>query len=127
MFSEQPMMERTRYRLRTEGWPKLALRAVKYLARQGAAASRKPFIRGGFFVPSVALSHYVALHDFAASLEALREKRRWVQERRVRTDAELLPLFHDPLRPTWDDRSYVRFYTWLTRTLGLTERFPPAA
>lgn len=113
--------------LRTRGLAQFAIRGARFTVRQAASTVRKPWLKGGHFIPSVALSHYVAMHDFAASLKSLQEKRRWLQERRVRTDAELLPLFVDALRPTWDDPAYVRFYTWLVRTLNLEQRFGPVA
>jgi GT2 family glycosyltransferase len=109
--------------LRARGPGQFAVRSARYTARLAASAVRKPLLKGGMFMPSVAMSHYVAMHDFAASLKSLQDKRKWLQERRVRTDAELEPLFFDALRPTWDDPAYVRFYTWLVRTLGLDQRF----
>jgi hypothetical protein len=51
------------------------------------------------------------------------EERRLLQAKRVRSDAELMPLFVEPFRPTWDDPEYVHFHRWLTETIGLRARF----
>ncbi|HEX6547150.1 MAG TPA: glycosyltransferase family 2 protein [Candidatus Dormibacteraeota bacterium] len=74
-------------------------------------------------VPRLALSHWVGLSEFAHALDRMGGKRRWLQDHRVRSDAEILPLMVDPLRPQWDDPRYVRFYDWLIRTLELDRRF----
>jgi GT2 family glycosyltransferase len=74
-------------------------------------------------LPRLAMSHYVAVSDFAHHFEHLRAKRQWLQSRRVRTDDELLPLFHNALDPSYSDEKYVRFNRWLCQVLGLDQRF----
>jgi GT2 family glycosyltransferase len=113
--------------MRELGLRGMAKKAARYLRRRIATALRRPLLKGGYFVPSMALSHHVAMHEFAANLDKVMEKRRWIQSRRVRSDAELLPLLVEPLRPTWDDPDYVRFHRWLSTTMGLTSRFGPPA
>ena len=69
------------------------------------------------------MSHFVALSDFAHHLEHLGRKREFLQAHRVRSDAELLPLFHNALDPSYNDEHYVHFHRWLCSVLGLDERF----
>jgi GT2 family glycosyltransferase len=109
--------------LRELGPLEMVRKSARYLKHRTAAALRRPLLRGGYFVPSIALSHQVAMHEFAANLDTVMEKRRWLQSRRVRSDAELFPLLVEPLRPTWDDPDYVWFHRWLSTTMGLTSRF----
>jgi GT2 family glycosyltransferase len=94
----------------------LDLRRFSLGARLRAGAGVEP-------LPRVAMSHYVALSDFAHHLEHLRAKREWLQSRRVRSDDELLPLFHNALDPSYNDEHYVRFHHWLSAVLGLDQRF----
>jgi hypothetical protein len=123
MREEQPLDVKARRVLKEEGWGRLMIKGARFLRRATVAAVRKPLLAGGFYLPGLSLSHYVALHEFATSLESLVEKRRWLQAHRVRSDEELAPLFYDPLRPTWNDPAYVRFYHRLTRTMGIGPRF----
>jgi GT2 family glycosyltransferase len=95
---------------------KLDLRRVLLWTGTSAAAGMEP-------LPRLTVSHYVALSDFAHHLEHLRAKREWLQSRRVRSDAELLPLFHNALDASYNDEHYVRFHRWLCTVLGLDQRF----
>ena len=108
------------------------------LARRGLAYSRRQlslrFIRalgsvapGSVVIPATAASHYVALAAFARSLPALNQKRREIQSKRVRTDAEVLRLFNNALFPSYGEPDYVRFHGWLSHVMGLDQRFasPP--
>lgn len=54
-----------------------------------------------------AFNHLVALDDVLESLPRTLEKRRAVQARRKRADAEILNLFVDPLRPIVEDPAYI--------------------
>ena len=47
-------------------------------------------------IPPQTIGHLIGLEDFASQLPALTEKRRQIQRRRQRSDAELLPLFLNP-------------------------------
>lgn len=79
--------------------------------------------RGGHTLPLVSVSHYAALSEFSHSLNGLQEKRQWLQSRRVRSDAELLPLFHNALDPSYNDLRYIEFHRWLCHVLQLDQRF----
>jgi len=114
---------KSRRALREQGWPALAGKAAGYLGSRAARAMARSLLRRGEFLPNISLSHYVAMHEFALHLPAVMAQRRWLQANRVRTDAELMPLFVEPFRPTWDDPDYARFHTWLSETLGLKARF----
>lgn len=65
----------------------------------------------------------VAIGEFARSLPRLREKRTWIQARRVRSDQELLPLFHFALEPSYFEGAYPDFHRELVKNLGLEQRF----
>jgi GT2 family glycosyltransferase len=80
-----------------------------------------------FVFLGVAASHYVAQSQFAHRLDSLNEKRQWIQSRRIRSDAELLPLFEDPFYNSYDDARYLDFYRWLCKVQGLDRRFSPVA
>jgi GT2 family glycosyltransferase len=121
------LAKKSREAVREAGWYALVGKAASYLSTRALRAARRPLLHGGDFLPSISLSHYVAMHEFALRLPTLIEKRRWLQANRVRSDAELMPLFAEPLRPTWDDPEYVRFHGWLSQTLGLQARFATPA
>jgi len=74
-------------------------------------------------IPAVSASHYVALAAFARSLPALNAKRQRIQEKRVRTDAEVLTLFSNALFPSYADPNYVRFHGWISHAMGLDRKF----
>jgi hypothetical protein len=103
---------------------------TKHASRWGAARLSSGLLSvGSRFEPSViamqgiAVSHYVGVSKFAHLLESLKKKRAWIQERRKRTDAEILPLFIDPFFSQYPDERYMRFYQWVNRILELDERF----
>ena len=94
----------------------LHLRVAVASKAMGSGAGLEP-------MPRVAISHYVALSEFAHNLERVRVQREWLQSRRVRSDEELLPLFHNALDPSYNDEKYIRFHHWLAAVLGLDQRF----
>lgn len=68
------------------------------------------------------IAQLLAIEEFACALPRLREKRRQVQSTRVRTDAELWPLFQDPLRLHFpDDPVYRETAEALIRDFGIAE------
>ena len=105
--------------------PGRGLRFARTRARRGVDRFRRQLARGFALVPYVTMSHYVGLSEFAHSLEALQRKRRLVQQRRVRSDAELLPLFYFALEPSYHQGRYIEFHRWLCRVLDLEDRFGP--
>jgi GT2 family glycosyltransferase len=76
-----------------------------------------------FIVSAPALAYYVGMSQFAYQLESLNEKRTWIQSRRKRSDAEILPLFVDPFYPIYPDPHFRRFSRWLFHVQGLDLRF----
>jgi GT2 family glycosyltransferase len=114
---------KSRRALREQGWQAFAGRVADYLGTRALRVVGRSLLRRGEFLPSISLSHYVAMHEFALNLPAVIEQRRWLQANRVRADADLMALFAEPFRPTWDDPDYVRFHGWLSETLGLRARF----
>lgn len=71
--------------------------------------------------------HLVALDDILEQLPRWLEKRSAVQALRRRSDAEILRLFRDPLRPIVEDADYIRFEADLLETLGLGDVWDVAA
>jgi len=57
-------------------------------------------------IPRVALSPLMALDDLAEALPDVWRRREEIQRRRVRSDAEILPLFGDPFHPHPPDPLY---------------------
>ena len=96
----------------------------RYLSLKYGQALRRMMPGNVVAIPAVSASHYVALAAFARSLPALNQKRRTIQAKRVRTDAEVLPLFGNALFPSYADPNYMRFHGWLSHTMGLDRRFP---
>jgi GT2 family glycosyltransferase len=76
-----------------------------------------------FLMPAMSMSYYVGASQFARELESLNEKRRWIQSRRKRSDAEIIPLFVDPFYTSYADPNFGRFSRWLSRVQGLDRRF----
>ena len=111
--------------LRSHGVGTVLRRSRRFIGARAAARSRKLVQRlaGGSMLPAVSVAHYIALSDFARGIEKLTEKRRWLQERRVRSDAELLPLFLFALTPPFHDRDYLRVHARLLKAFGIDVRF----
>jgi GT2 family glycosyltransferase len=101
-----------------------ALRKTRRYLRERTEAGLRRTVRlpGSRALPTVALSHSVALSEFGHSLEKLNVKRAWLQQRRRRSDAELLPLLCDPFYVNYRHPRYERFFTWLVRVHGLDRR-----
>jgi hypothetical protein len=97
----------------------------RYLSMKYGHALRRMMPGNVVVIPAVSASHYVALAAFARSLPALNAKRQRIQEKRVRTDAEVLTLFSNALFPSYSDPHYVRFHGWISRAMGLDKKFAP--
>jgi GT2 family glycosyltransferase len=102
--------------------PSLAIRFVGRRLGRGLRSARKQVLRRPAIAP-ITMSHYIALSEFAHSLEILQAKRQAVQSRRKRSDDELLPLFYFALEPSFHQARYVEFHRWLCRVLRLEDRF----
>jgi GT2 family glycosyltransferase len=126
----EPLLARGWRVLRQEGW-RMAVHKGVGVIRHTTTRSLNWIVDLSrpqhFVVPGIAISHQVALSEFGKRLESLSRKRAWIQERRRRTDAEILPLFVDPFFTNYEERRYVAFYRWLCRVQGLDRRFatPP--
>jgi GT2 family glycosyltransferase len=122
----QPVSARIRRILREDGPRALLGKALRYVSYRGMAKAVQtiPWLRGTYLA-DVSASHFVALSEFGHALEVLNRKRRSIQERRVRSDAELLPLLHDPLASQYTDPEYLRFYRGLRKAMDLDSRFGP--
>jgi GT2 family glycosyltransferase len=70
-----------------------------------------------------ALNHLVATEDMFRLLPAISEKRRSIQKRRKRSDAQITQLFQDPLRPIVQDFEYEEQELEYLQFLGLDSLF----
>jgi GT2 family glycosyltransferase len=115
--------------VREEGF-KVAFRKAGHLTEawivDGLIAILNQFGDHSYRMYGVTASHYVALSQFAQQLESLNEKRAWIQGRRRRSDAEILPLFQEPFYSGYANEGYLQFYRWLCRVQGLDRRFTSA-
>ncbi|MEO6798011.1 MAG: glycosyltransferase family 2 protein [Candidatus Dormibacter sp.] len=124
------LLERSRRVLREEGVRPLITKGRSFLGQRisrNAMRMRQRAVHNALLVAPIAISGHVALSDFGHALASLSAKRRWLQERRVRTDADLFPLFVDPLHASWDNPEYVGFQQHLVKVLGIDRRFCPPA
>ncbi|HEX2193011.1 MAG TPA: glycosyltransferase [Acidimicrobiales bacterium] len=64
-----------------------------------------------------------AVHDFVGKLPELHADRRRIQAARRRGDAELLPLFRDPLEPAFADSGFVAAYRAVTEAFAIPDAF----
>ena len=64
-----------------------------------------------------------AVHDFVENLPELHADRRLIQSARRRTDAELLPLFRDPLEPAFADAGFLAAYRGVMDAFGIERAF----
>lgn len=110
---------------RTQGLPGVVRKGFGFLAASVSRAARRLRNRvlPSPLLPAEAVAHYAGMSAFAHSLPRLREKRQWLQERRVRSDSDLLELFVHPLEPVYHDPDYVRFHWQLVKALGLDKSF----
>jgi hypothetical protein len=126
----------------SDGAPNLMSRGRKVLREQGVgAAAAKALRQPGkwtlatlrpiveqlrpkhFLLPAMAMSYYVGVSQFAHQLESLNRKRAWIQARRKRSDAEIIPLFVDPFYANYPDPHFHHFTRWLSRVQGLDRLF----
>jgi GT2 family glycosyltransferase len=121
--------DKVRRVVREEGWGVAAHKAAHLTVASIVDALIAVLNRFGdhsYRMPGVTASHYAALSQFAHQLDALNEKRAWVQSRRKRSDAEIVPLFLEPFYPGYSDERYIEFLNWLCRVQGLDRRFSSA-
>jgi GT2 family glycosyltransferase len=111
-----------------------ALRALARRLRRAAAAMTSapppvtPTPTSAPGMPEVALSQLVAISELAHNLEALKERREWVQSHRRRSDAEVLALGGVRLEdPTFENAGYLDFQHWLSRVAGVDAAFEAVA
>lgn len=74
-------------------------------------------------VSKLGLGTLVALDEFVVNLPALDEKRRSVQARRKREDAEIFTLFGDPFQSSCKDARYMRLKGDLVKLFGVDRVF----
>ncbi|HXC77967.1 MAG TPA: glycosyltransferase family 2 protein [Candidatus Acidoferrum sp.] len=120
------LVARGRKILREQG---VGVAAAKALRQPGkwTLAGLRPIVEQlrpkHFLVPAMAMSYWVGASEFAHQLETLNTKRAWIQSRRKRSDAEIIPLFVDPFYANYPDPNFHRFTRWLVRVQGLDHRF----
>ena len=77
-------------------------------------------------VPRVALSPLMALDDVAEALPQIWARREEIQRRRVRSDAEILPLFRAPFHPHPPDPAYLELQQRLAHLFQIDALFEEA-
>lgn len=110
---------------RTQGALGVLRKGSRFAFARAASRARRlgNRILGSPVLPPEAVAHYAGMSEFAHRLPRLQEKRRRLQERRVRSDDELLDLFVHPLEPVYHDPEYVRVHWQLVKALGLDKSF----
>lgn len=125
----EPLSARARRVLREEGAGAAARKGARLArSRIGGGVQRvqsSVLKRAGVMLPYEAAACYAALSDFAHNLDRMQAKRIDLQARRVRSDAELIPMFQFALEPSYHEERYVGFHNWLCGVLGLDRRFGP--
>ncbi|HEX2273522.1 MAG TPA: glycosyltransferase [Acidimicrobiales bacterium] len=108
----------------------LALAVRRGLARGGDDPGALDLARGAAEDSSAraevsreTLAGAYAVDAFVDHLPGLAEDRRRIQAARRRGDAELLPLFRDPLEPAFGDERFLSGYRALVAALGIDEAF----
>lgn len=127
---EEGLGDKTRRILREQGFATFVRKGARFVRTRLQSRARRAMDmvtgrRGS--LPAISIAHYVALSDFARQLPRLQEKRRALQERRVRSDSELLPLFLFALEPSYHDHEYMKTHRRLLKVLGLDLRFAAGA
>lgn len=74
-------------------------------------------------VPKLSLTGAYALDYLVEQLPTLVESRRHIQATRVRGDADLLPLFREPIEPAYPLPEYLACHEALVEIFGLAEAF----
>jgi len=74
-------------------------------------------------LPALAASDFVAMDDWISMLPNLDARRRWIQGRRRRGDAEIADMFIDPFRYCEEDADYKALQDELCRTFGVNDLF----
>ena len=98
------------------------------LARGSAEADRpegQPGADDDVTLPKSALTGAYAVAAFAEALPGLARSRRELQAARVRSDAELLPLFGHPLRPNVEHPAFLPAYEGVMEAMAVADRFAP--
>jgi GT2 family glycosyltransferase len=120
------LIDRGRKVLRDQGLRVAARKALRQPVKWTLSALR-PLVDQlkprHYLVPAMAMSYWVGASEFAHQLEALNEKRAWIQARRKRSDAEIIALFVDPFYANFPDPNFHLFTRWLSRVQGLDRRF----
>jgi GT2 family glycosyltransferase len=74
-----------------------------------------------FPIPALTAAHLAAMRSFVRDLPTLTAKRTAIQQRRVRHDSEVLPLFKETLLPNVDGREYLEAWRDIETAFGLRE------
>ncbi len=107
--------------LRRDGPLAVARKAARRLSWENAVQPRLEKLGPR---PRLARSQQVAVSELAHNLDHLNKSRRWLQERRKRSDEEVLGLDRVLLPdPSYRDPHYSSFQRWLCEVSGVDERF----
>lgn len=74
-------------------------------------------------LPRLAVSDIVAINDWISMMPGLNKKRKWIQERRVRPDSEIVRMFVEPFRYCEDKDEYRSLQDTLCREMDVDALF----
>jgi GT2 family glycosyltransferase len=72
-------------------------------------------------MPALTAAHLAAIRDWALDLDDLRDKRARIQQRRARTDREVIKLFEESLRPNIHTPAFVEAFRKVVDAFDLTD------
>lgn len=75
-------------------------------------------------VPLAGIADVLAINEFSAQISKFAAKRKWIQDRRKRSDKEILALFKEPFWPAERPEEYSTLQSDLADFFGLKELFP---
>ncbi len=88
-------------------------------APYGAPRKRAEVNEGGLTVPEIGMAHLLAIADVADLYPSMLEKRRWIQARRRRSDADVSKLFRMTYALNFYDTRYHRCLNALVRATDI--------
>ena len=113
--------------LRQEGWRQLAGKSARKgegLLLGALRLQRRDQSPVSASLPELAVSHLVAISEFAHNLAELESRREWLQSRRKRSDEEVLGMEKVLLSdPSYGNAEYLEFQQWLSVISGIEARF----
>ena len=74
-------------------------------------------------IPTLTMSHLLAISEVCRNLSGIMAKREFVQSRRVRSDSEIIPLFKSSLTPNINDPLFAQTFSKMVESLDMDSVF----